>query len=74
MAVAPGGIGSRKGKVVNDKGNLRWRFPVNSEVGRTARGYCYITMLVLLFSHQLLILEALRLLIAETTLLVLLVF
>ena len=26
-------IGSRKGKVVNDKGNLRWRFPVNSKVG-----------------------------------------
>ena len=33
VAVATGGIGSRKGKVVNDKGNLRWRFPVNSEVG-----------------------------------------
>ena len=27
-----------KRKVVNDKGNLRWRFPVNSEVGRTASG------------------------------------
>ena len=27
-------IGSRKGKVVNDKGNLRWRFPVNSVSGK----------------------------------------
>jgi hypothetical protein len=34
VAAAVAGIGSRKGKVVNDKGNLRWRFPVNSEVGR----------------------------------------
>ena len=40
-----GGIGSRKGKVVNDKGNLQWRFPVNSEVGRTDTDHQLIPML-----------------------------
>jgi hypothetical protein len=40
------GISSRKGKVVNDKGNLRWRFPVNSVVGRTI-GDC-VSVLILL--------------------------
>ena len=42
-------IGSRKGKVVNDKGNLRWRFPVNSEVGRIAVVYTHRWMLSIYF-------------------------
>ena len=37
VAAVSDGIGSRKGKVVNDKGNLQWRFPVNSASGRTVR-------------------------------------
>ena len=36
---------------MNDKGNLRWRFPVNSEVGRTDGDClppCYVIIIRLL--------------------------
>ena len=43
------GIGSRKGKVVNDKGNIQWMFPVNSECGKDRHGSSadsYVFMLI----------------------------